>query len=158
MIKELNVTVSDGFEENRLILSVDKNPRRRYLVLSHPVNSKIIYDINFSGGLLLLGFNKERILNNLEFNIYREHWTSIDLNAIKPTDSGCLKLLNLNKVHYEFDVPIKTYTDKMQSAVVIEIGIHTDSDISWVAISDNCFVKILNNSLVGFWIDLSDKL
>jgi hypothetical protein len=140
-----------------LILSVDKNPRGRYLVLSHPTNSKIIYDINFTGGLLLLGLNNDYILNNLELNIYREYWKRLDAKFLKPQqiNKRSVKFLNINASHYEFDIPLSVYTDNTQSAVFVEIETYAESDSHWVAISENCFMRILNNQLIGFWINLS---
>ena len=159
MINELNVKICPDFEENHLILSVDENLRERYLYLGHPTNSIITYSINFNGGLLLLGLNNYHILNSLELNIYRKQWKSIDLNPLKPssTINGCIDFVNIITRHNEFDITPNVYTDEIESAALIEIETCKESDWYWVTISDNCFVKIYDNHVIGFWINLSNS-
>ena len=66
--------------------------------------------------------------------------------------------MNKNQRVYQYDeVPLGIYTDQQESAVRIEIGKHKETEPLWVAISDYSFVNILDNQLIGFWINLSGK-
>jgi len=156
MNEKLSINIYEGSEENLLILSTDKNSKGRFLLLSHPINSKIIYSINLNGGHLLLGLNADHILTSIELNIHREDWKNSGQNLLKPLPNavGFLEFPNINERLNELDIPLDVYADKTFSVISIQFDEHKEIDASWVAISNNCIAKILNNNLVGFWISL----
>jgi len=159
MIKELYAEQSGDYEANSLIPFPGRESREQLLLFVNPTDSKIIYSMNVRGGLFLLGLNNLKRITSLELGIYRKNWTILngDLSRPQPTINGCLEFVNIDSRINEFDeLLLRTYTDKSQSAVKIEIGGDDRTNSLWVAISKYCLAELVENYLVGFWIDISD--
>ena len=157
MQKELVVKILEDSEQDFLVLSVDSNPRKRFLSLSHPTNSKIVYYVNFRGGHLILGLNERKILTSLELNIDKDHWRMTDARFSK-IPSSSIKLLqfpNIETRANENEMPVKVFTDETNSFVSITIDDSEEVNLSWIPISKQCYVGVKDNYLQGFWIILN---
>lgn len=156
MYKELFITTIESSEAENLLLDVDIKPRKRYLLLSHPVDSKIVYYINFNGGHLLLGLNEGKILTSLELNINQDHWKIIDSYTFTPVSSK-INVLQFPKIDVranENELPIDVFTNKSVTFVFIKIGDSDEENSTWQQISNQCIVVFKDNYLQGFLINL----
>jgi hypothetical protein len=156
MNRNLIVQICENVEKSSLVLSADDNLRGRYVLLSHPTNSKITYSININGGHLLLGLNELQMLNSVELNIYKENWNLVNLDSYKPVGIGvgCAKFPNVDQRINELDVPLRVLTNQTYSAIFIQINAHKKSYSRWIAISGQSFVAVSDNYLMGFWINI----
>lgn len=157
MQNELVVKTLENPEQDSLLLSIDSNPRKRFLSLSHPTNSKVVYYVNFRGGHLVLGMNERKILTSLELNIAKDHWMMIDPHSAK-IPSSSIKLLqfpNIETRANENELPVKVFTDETNSFVLITIDNSEEVNSSWIPISKQCLVGVKDNYLQGFWIILN---
>ncbi len=159
MQKELFVKTLKNPEQDSLLLSVDSDPRIRFLLLSHPVNSKIVYYVNFRGGRLILGLNERKILTSLELNIHKDHWMMTD-SLLPKMPSPTIKLLqfpNIETRANENELPVKVFTNETNSFVSITIDNSEEVNLSWIPISKQCFVGVRDDYLQGFWIVLHSQ-
>jgi hypothetical protein len=157
MQKELFVKALENPEEELLLLTVDSNPRKRFISLSHPTNSKIVYYVNFNGGQLILGLNEKKILTSIELNIHKNNWTIIN-SYIAKVPSPTNKLLQFPQIEIRANInelPINVYTNETNSFVSITIDDSEEVNSSWIPISKQCYVGVKDNYLQGFWIILS---
>jgi hypothetical protein len=159
MIKELYIRQCSDYEENGLIPFPGRELKEKILLFENPVDSKIIHCVNIRAGLFLIGFNKLKRINSVELGIYRKNWAFVtgELLRPQPAAKGCIEFVNLNSRINEFDdLQLNIYTDKIYSAVKIEIGDYDRANSSWIALSKYCVAELIDNHLVGFWIDISD--
>jgi hypothetical protein len=157
MQKELFVETLENPELDSLLLNVDLDPRIRFLSLSHPTNSKIVYYVNFRGGLLILGLNERKILTSLELNIHKDHWIMTDWRLPK-VFSPTIKLLQFPNIEVranENELPVEVYTNETNSFVSIAIDNSEEVNSSWIPISKQCYVGVKDNYLQGFWVILN---
>jgi len=160
MDKEFYAEILPDEKKGELLLGLDENPRIRYVYLGDPVDSKIVSCINIGGGLLLIGLNNQKRINSLELNIARGYWQDLpdaQFRRPDPTLSGIVEFTNMNPIPVRTkcfdDLPLHIYTNQKLSGIKIEIGTFERASSAWLAISDNCLVELLDNYLVGFWID-----
>lgn len=157
MQNELVVKTLENPEQDSLLLTIDSNPRKRFLSLSHPMNSKIVYYVNFRGGHLILGLNERKILTSLELNIDKDHWmmTGSKLPTMSLTDFKLLQFPDIKTRANENELPVNVFTDEINSFVLITIGDSVEANSGWIPVSNQCLVGVKDNYLQGFWIILN---
>lgn len=155
-MKVLHVKIVGESKSNQLLVSHDPEIENYLVFLRNPLDSKIIYSVNFNGGELLLGLDGNRRINRLELNYSRRDWIIVKDRNLKPDVSiqGCLEFININSRNNEIDIPLVIQTDDLYSGVKIDIGIDENPNSFWIALSDQCFTKIADNHVNGFWISL----
>jgi hypothetical protein len=156
-MKELHVKILRRVRSDQLLHSYDPETENHLVFLRTSGNSKIAYSINFNSGELILGLNANRRINSLELNLSKKNWTPVEGKFLRPntTVEGSVEFTNINSRHTELILPpLIVQTDRLFSAVKIDMGINKTSNPIWVHISHQCFLKITDNCLSGFWIDI----
>jgi hypothetical protein len=110
------------------------------------------FDINITGGQVLLRLTENRVLSSAEFGYHQRAWKK-DTNFLVPTPriSADIAFPNIRKHHYEFDLPIEVTTDERYSYARIMIG-DLPEEPEWVRLSDNCMACIEKSMLKGFLV------
>jgi hypothetical protein len=133
---------------------------------------RMAYCVNVHGGQLLLYFDTQRLLKEIEFGIHQKWWKkSTALSVPQTNETADLFLLGVKSYHgkwkhshifrkpdgltikdyFEDELPITTATNPESS--VVQIGIGSPEQTSrWISLSDDCWAQISNNHLKGFFI------
>ncbi len=157
MLKELTVVIPNELPLRGWNVDADL-PKGRYLYLSHPFDTKMVYGLNIGAGSLILATNASRELISLELGIPRRFWklAAPELQRPQPAIQGTLALPNFNARRQEYDdVEPAVYSDHSLSFVNILVDATYELGPLWAKICDKCFINVSDGYLVAFWIDLN---
>lgn len=135
---------------------------------------QMAYCVNIDGGSLLLYFDKQRKLRDIEFGIPRSHWKKLSVLTkpieAKPAD---IFLRGVTSYHgkwkhphirrrsdnstiriYDYEHRVFTVTDMSFSAIHITLGT-SNKLCQWFALSEDCQVSISENRLKGIFVNIS---
>ena len=135
---------------------------------------QMAYCVNIDGGSLLLYFDKQRKLRDIELGIPRSHWQQLSVitkpNEAKPAD---IFLRGVASYHgkwkhslisrrsdnstiriYDYEHRVFAVTDANYSAIHITLGA-SSKQYQWFSLSEDCQVSISENRLKGIFVNIS---
>jgi hypothetical protein len=170
-IVELRETSSEG----RLYYKTYPRNKHNLLIVESLQPRKMAYCVNIEGGHLLLYFDAQRKLQNIEFGISQKYWQRLsNLPSPDGTESSDVFLRGVQSFHdkwkhshirkradgstirvYEYDREVTAVANSELSAVQILIG-SPEKSSRWISLSENCWAQVAEDRLNGFFVKISD--
>jgi hypothetical protein len=169
-IVELRKTSSEG----RLYYKTYPGNKHNILIVESLQPRQMAYCVNIEGGHLLLYFDAQRKLQDIEFGISRKHWQRLsNLPGPDRSESSDVFLRGVQPLHgkwkhphirkrddgstirgYEYDREVTAVANSELSAVQILIG-SPETSSRWISLSENCWAQVAENRLKGFFVEIS---
>lgn len=150
----IHIQLREPTDQGRLYYHPDKQVEECLVYLRSPINRRITYSVNISGGLVILGADQNGILKDMELNLWRRNWQEGDINVtcLSRVEAD-LQFINLPTKHYELELPVNITRDKSCSKILVSFG-KTKNLSKAIILSENCEALVYNNQLQGFIITL----
>ena len=105
-------------------------------------------------GVVNLGMNAERILQQIEFIGLRSRWiVTTPIETPKADLSANLEITDVWHRNEMVELPVQIITDERMSYICAKFG-EIEQDGSWVAMSEQCLALIVEGRLKGFFVAL----
>jgi hypothetical protein len=171
---ETIVELREASSEGRLYYRTYSGNKHNLLIVQSLQPRQMAYCVNIDGGHLLLYFDTQRKLQDIEVGISRKHWQKLS-NLLEPSavESEDIFLRGVASYNGKWKRPhirkradgstIRTYAYEHQvmvvtnpdlSAVQITLG-STDKLSRWISLSEHCWVQVAENRLKGLFVKIS---
>ena len=172
---ETIVELRETSNEGGLYYKTYPGNKHNLLIVESLQPRQMAYCVNIEGGHLLLYFDTQRKLQEIELGIPRKHWQKLsNLTSPDGTESSDVFLRGVQSFYgkwtyprirkrtdsstirgYEYDREVTAVTNLEFSVVQILIG-SPEKSSRWISLSENCWAQIAENRLKGFFVKISD--
>ncbi len=173
-MKEILVQLREPTDMGRMYYT--RSYKDQLIYIKSHIPRQMEYAISVGDGPIILMFDKNRILINVEFNYPRHAWKiespyelpnpslSADIEFTKiQSKSGKVLSPHIVKHGHSFkhyvvnDMDLSVYTNEQYQYAKILFDTQ-QTEATWVELSDHCLTLVSNNCLKGFYINLTKNI
>ena len=173
-MNETIIELREASNEGRLYYKTYPGNKHNLLIVQSLQPRQMAYCVNIEAGSLLLYFDAQRRLQDIELGIRRNYWQkTLSLSEPGAVESADVFLRGVTSFHgkwkhpwvhkrsgrtirvHEFDHKVSALSNPEFTSVQILIG-SPEISAQWILLSENCWAQIHENRLKGFFVKLSD--